>query len=157
MVQHHHSWMVNPQFLSGVLDKICQWIEIFFFDRKEDKYIKKGHQKSDPWFTEYLHQPSKAKTTKQEWLKQHRPQQDPNQLKKLRRVERTSFINNFVSDQRRETEELFRLWIESSSPSKAILFLAFHIVQNKRKRPILKTFLSFLPTNEPCQPMNRNS
>ena len=49
-------------------------------------------------YTNHQKAPPKAKATKQEWLKQHHPQQDPNQSKKLKRVERTSFINNFVSD-----------------------------------------------------------
>ena len=61
-------------------------------------------------------------------------------------------ISNFASDQKRQTKEFFRLWIENSSLSKAILFLAFQIVQNKHKGSALQTFLFFLPTNEPCQP-----
>ena len=40
-------------------------------------------------YTHHQKAPPKAKATKQERLKQHCPQQDPNQSKKLKRVEGT--------------------------------------------------------------------
>ena len=76
--------------------------------------------------------------------------QRPNQSRKLKRVKGTSFIHPFAYDQRKQTKELFKLWIKSSSSSKAILFLVFQTIQNKHNGPPLHTFLRFLSTNEPC-------
>lgn len=62
-----------------------------------------SHQKSDPWYIEYLCQPprgnTKAKVNKR--LKHPHSQQDPNQSRKLKRVEEASFINNH----RKQTKE----------------------------------------------------
>ena len=57
------------------------------------------------------------------------PQQEPNQSIKPTNVKGPSFMNNFVSNQRKQTKELLSLWMESTSSSNAILFRAFQIVK----------------------------
>ena len=66
-------------------------------------------------------------------------------------IEGPSFINILVSDHNKYTKEPFSLWMDSTSSSKAILFLAFQIVQKMHKGPTLQTFLCFLPTKDPFQ------
>ena len=70
-------------------------------------------------------------------LEPSHPHLEPHQSIKPTRVKGTSFIHHFASDQRRQTKKLLRVWIESSSSSKAILFLAFQTIQSKCKGPAL--------------------
>ena len=57
-----------------------------------------------------------------------------------------------VSDQRKQTKDPFGPWMESTLSSKAILFLAFQIVQEMQKGLAFQSFLCFLPTKVPFQP-----
>ena len=76
----------------------------------------------------------------------------PTNVENWKELRGISSIHPFASDQRQQTKELFKLRIESSSPSKGILFLAFQTIQNKHNGPSLHTFLCFLSTNRPCHP-----
>ena len=80
------------------------------------------------------------------------PHLEPNQSKKLIKSKGPSSIYNLVQDQKLHKKEFFILWIESSSSSKAILFLFFHTAQKRQKGASIQAFLRFLPMKDPCQP-----
>ena len=56
------------------------------------------------------------------------PQWEPTQSLNSTKVEGPSFINKLVSDQSELRKEVFSLWMDSASSSKAILFLVFQTV-----------------------------
>ena len=64
-------------------------------------------------------------------------------------IKRPSFMNNFVYDQRKQTKELLSFWMENTSSSNAILFLALQTVQKIHKGPALHTSPLFFPTEDP--------
>ena len=64
----------------------------------------------------------------------------------------TIFYKQIVSDQSKLRKEFFSLWKDSTSSSKAILFLVFQTVQKMQRGPALQTILCFFPTKEPVQP-----
>ena len=77
----------------------------------------------------------------------------PSQSKKLSKERGPSFTTDLVHNQILQTKEFFNLCIESSSLSKAILFLSFQIAQKIRKGAVFHTFLHFLPKLRPHQPL----
>ena len=117
------------------------------------KYIRKGCQKSSPTYTKSIQLPPASTTIKPSYkikgIQPACPHQWPDQSSKPKRVRGASSKHPFASNQRQETKELFSLWIESSSPSKAILFLAFHTIQNKHNGPAFHTFLRLLVLKRP--------
>ena len=66
------------------------------------------------------------------------------------KVEGPSFMNNFVSDQRKKTKELLSHWIDVIFNT--ILFLAFQTIQKIHKGSTLQTSFLFFPTNDSSQP-----
>ena len=98
------------------------------------------------------HSAETKKTVKMEVQKCSHPQRESDQSMKPTSVKEPSFMNNLVFDQRKQTKELFSLWMKSMSSSKAILFLAFQIIQKMHKGPTLYTSFLFFPTNDPSQP-----
>ena len=85
------------------------------------------------------------------YKKQPLPHEEPTQSIKSIKVKWPYFINNLVSNQSKYTKEAFSLWMDSTLSSKAILFLVFHIDQNKHKGPTFQTALRFLPTKDLIQ------
>ena len=67
-------------------------------------------------------------------------------------VEGPFFINNLDSDQSKNTKNAFSFCKNTHPSSKAILFFAFQIDQNKHKGPVFQTALRFLPTKAPFHP-----
>ena len=53
--------------------------------------------------------------------------------------------------QKLQMKELFNLYAENASLSKATLFLSHHTVQKRQRGAALNTFLRFFPTWVPCQ------
>ena len=86
------------------------------------------------------------------YKKQPFPQWKPAQSMKLINVEGPYFINNLDSDQSKCAKNVCNFWMDSTPPSKAILFLAFQTDQNKHKGPTFQTALCFLPTKNPFHP-----
>lgn len=118
-------------------------------------YIKrKGHLKGIPKHIESIQQSSKDRTKRKEGLQKKitHPHLKSNQSKILIKGKGSSSINILVQNQKLQTKELFCLQIESSSLSKAILFLSFQTIQKIHKGVAFHAFLCFFPTNESCQP-----
>ena len=67
------------------------------------------------------------------------PQRVPTQPIKSTKVKGPSFMNNIVSYQRKYTNELLSLWIDNTSSSNTILFLAFQTNQKRHSGPTLQT------------------
>ena len=67
----------------------------------------------------------------------------PNHSKKLTKVSEQLSINNFISNQGKQTKSLFSFWIEKTLLLNAMLFLTFQTVQNKHKGLACQTFLHF--------------
>ena len=86
------------------------------------------------------------------YKKQPFPQWKPTQSMKLINVEGPSFINNLDSDQSKCAKNVCNFWMDSTPPSKAILFFVFQADQNKYKGFAFQTALRFLPTKDPFHP-----
>ena len=86
------------------------------------------------------------------YKKQLSPQQEPTQSIKSNSIEGPSFVNNFDYDQSKHTKNAFSFCMDSTPPSKAILFLVFQTDQNKHNKPAFQTALCFLPTKHPFHP-----
>ena len=69
-----------------------------------------------------------------------------------KKVDGPSFINKLVSDQSELRKEVFSLWMDNTSSSKAILFLIFQTVQKMQRGPAVETVLHFFPTKKQFQP-----
>ena len=91
----------------------------------------------------------KQKTIQHDVQKTTFPQREPTQSMKSISVEGLSFINNFDYDQSKHTKNAFSFCMDSTPPSKAILFLTFQTNKNKHKGATFQTALRFLPTKDP--------
>ena len=93
--------------------------------------------------------PLQLNPKQQENKKNLLPHRELTQSIKSIKVKGPSFINNLVSDHSKYTKEAFNLWMDNTLSSKAILFLAFQMDQNKYNGPACHTALRFLPTRTP--------
>ena len=80
------------------------------------------------------------------------PHRKPTQSIKSIKVEGPPFIHNLVFDHSKYIKEAFNLWMDNTLSSKAILFLAFQMTQNKYNDPTCHIVFLFLPTKEPLHP-----
>ena len=80
-------------------------------------------------------QPQKTPNTPSRKGKLHKHQNifDPSHLMNSTSVVGPSLMHNLVSTQRKYTKEDFNFWMDSIASSKAILFLAVHLVQKDIK------------------------
>ena len=130
-------------------------LPIFFWINKRDKSAlkraaKTATQSAQSRNTSPLPSQNKQLSNTEEQEKPH-PQLEPTQSMKPTKVKlQPSVVNNFVN-QRKKTKKLLSLWIDSTSSSNAILFLAFQIVQKIHKGSALQTSFLFFPTNGPSQ------
>ena len=81
------------------------------------------------------------------------PHLAPSQSKKPSKESGPSFTTDLDHTQRLQTKEFFNLFIDSSSLSKAILFLSFHTAQKIHEGVAFHTFLRFLPILKPLHPL----
>ena len=92
----------------------------------------------------------KTKSTRKHTLTN--PQLEPNQSTKVIKEWGSPTKQDLVQEKRLQAKEVFNLWIDKASLSKAILFLSFHIVQNKQRGAARQIFPRFLSTKESDQP-----
>ena len=123
------------------------------FINKQKIVLQRGAKIATHRITVQRHSPPYKRTqNNKEKPKNLLPHREHTQSTKSIKVEGPSFIHNLVSDQSKYTKEAFSLWMDSTLSSKAILFLAFQMTQNKHNGPTCHTTFLFLPTKEPLHP-----
>ena len=132
----------------GIWNKVLLlYLNYYFYINKRDKIVLKRVAKTvthsvQSGNTSFLPSWKKQLSNTEEQEKPH-PQQEPTQSMKPTKVEGPSFMNNFISLQRKKTKELVSLWMDNASSSNAILFLAFQIVQKLHMGLALQTLFFF--------------
>ena len=123
----------------GIWNKVLLlYLNYYFYINKRDKIVLKRTAKTATQSVQSRNTtPSPPLSPLPNWNKQlsnteeqekPHPQQEPTQSMKPTKVEGPSFMNNFISLQRKKTKELVSLWMDNASSSNAILFLTFQTV-----------------------------
>ena len=123
-----------------MIQKIEKWYImcfIFLISKRTNIYIWREKRVSSGWSKAYrvYTRGAKKHEQKEEGIQKiTSPHLEPDQSKKLIKGRGPSSIIDLVQDQKLHTKEFFILWIESSSFSKAILFLSFQTAQKRHER-----------------------